>query len=289
MLIAILMRNIKIRNMFGYIFVNKPEMKFKEFDLYQSYYCGLCRALKDAYGRAGQMTLSYDMTFAVLLLTSLYEPKTSLSQGKCLAHPLGKHTARMNKFSRYGADMNLLLSYYKCLDDWEDERKAKGKAMAAVLKRKFCKAAESYPGKERLFWEKMAQIRLCEKERRMDLDEASGYFGEIMAEVLAYYQDEWEADLRRMGFFLGKFIYLIDAYEDVEKDAKTGNYNVFSHEWQDAEFEQHVERVLGMMMAECSRAFERLPIVENAAILRNILYSGVWCRYEAVRRRREGK
>ena len=82
---------------------------------------------------------------------------------------------------------------------------------------------------------------------------------------------------------------MMDAYEDVEKDAKTGNYNVFSHEWQDAGFEQRAEGILGMMMAECSRAFERLPIVENAAILRNILYSGVWRRYEAVKRRREGK
>lgn len=63
--------------MFGYIIVNKPEMKFKDFDLYQSYYCGLCKTLKDGYGRTGQMTLSYDMTFVILLLTSLYEPKTA--------------------------------------------------------------------------------------------------------------------------------------------------------------------------------------------------------------------
>lgn len=283
------MRNIKIRDMFGYIIVNKPEMKFKEFDLYQSYYCGLCRALKDTYGRTAQMTLSYDMTFAVLLLTSLYEPETSLSLRKCLAHPLGKHPARMNEFSRYGADMNLLLSYYKCLDDWEDERKARGKAMAAALKRKFRKAAERYPGKERLFREKMAQIRQCEEEQRMNLDEASGYFGEIMAEVLACHQDEWEADLRRMGFYLGKFIYLMDAYEDVEKDRKTGNYNLFLQESETEEFERKTEAVLSMMMAECSRAFERLPIVENTEILRNILYSGVWCRYEYVKKSRERK
>ena len=62
--------------MFGYIIVNKPELKFKEFDLYQSYYCGLCKTLKDQFGRKGQLTLSYDMAFVVLLLTSLYEPET---------------------------------------------------------------------------------------------------------------------------------------------------------------------------------------------------------------------
>lgn len=287
-LIAIFIGNIRIVSMFGYIIVNKPEMKFKDFDLYQSYYCGLCKTLKDRYGRTGQMTLSYDMTFLVLLLTSLYEPETALDERRCVAHPFERHPARANVFSQYAADMNILLSYYKCLDDWEDERKITGKTMAQSLHRKFRRVAEAYPEKERLVRDKMEQIRRCEKEQSRDMDEASGYFGEIMAEILVYRKDEWEKDLRRMGFFLGKFIYLMDACEDIEKDAKTGNYNVFLHEYKETDFEQRTEKILSMMMAECSRAFERLPIVENTEILRNILYSGVWCRYELVKRRREG-
>lgn len=275
--------------MFGYVIVNKPEMKFKEFDLYQSYYCGLCRTLKDAYGKVGQMTLSYDMTFVVLLLTSLYEPETVVEVRKCVTHPFEKHPVRSNMFSEYAADMNLLLSYYKCLDDWEDERKVTRKVMAQSLRRKYQKVTEQYPQKECLVREKMQEIHQCEREQNLNLDEVSGYFGEIMAEILAYRKDEWEEELRRMGFFLGKFIYLMDAYEDVEKDAKTGNYNVFVYEYKKADFEQRTEKILSMMMAECSRVFERLPIVENVDILRNILYSGVWCRYELVRRRREGK
>lgn len=268
--------------------MNKPEMKFKDFDLYQSYYCGLCKTLKDRYGRTGQMTLSYDMTFVILLLTSLYEPETALDERRCAVHPFEPHPVRANLFSQYAADMNILLSYYKCLDDWEDERKVTKKAMAQSLHGKFRKVAQAYPGKERLIREMMEQIRRCEKEKSRDVDEASGYFGEIMAEVLVYRKDEWENDLHRMGFFLGKFIYLMDAWEDVEKDAKTGNYNVFAHEYKEKDFEKHTEKILSMMMAECSRAFERLPIVENTEILRNILYSGVWCRYELVKRRREG-
>lgn len=275
--------------MFGYIIVNKPEMKFKEFDLYQSYYCGLCRSLKDAYGRLGQMTLSYDMTFVILLLTSLYEPKTLAGGRNCAVHPLRKHCVRINQFSAYGADMNLLLSYYKCLDDWEDEHKISRKAMACSLKRRFQKAAEKYPGKKQVIREKMEQIHDCEKKQCSDIDQVSGYFGEIMAEIFAWRQDEWEQDLRSMGFFLGKFIYLMDAYEDVEQDQKTGNYNVFLRMSQQEGFEQNSERILSMMMSECARAFERLPIVENAEILRNILYSGVWRRFELVKGRREGK
>lgn len=275
--------------MFGYIIINKPEMKFKEFDIYKSYYCGLCRSLKDAYGRLGQMTLSYDMTFVILLLTSLYEPETLTGSTRCAAHPFKKHCVRRNQFSEYGADMNLLLSYYKCLDDWEDEHKINKKVMAWSLQRRFQNAVREYPKKEQVIRENMKQIHNCENRKCSDLDQASGCFGGIMAEIFAWRQDEWEKELRRMGFFLGKFIYLMDAYEDVEQDQKTGNYNVFLEEYGQAGFQQKAEGILSMMMAECARAFERLPIVENTGILRNILYSGVWCRYELVKCRREGK
>lgn len=273
--------------MFGYIIVNKPEMKLKEFDLYQSYYCGLCKTLKDRSGRKGQLTLSYDMTFLILLLTSLYEPETQVSLRKCAAHPFEKHPARVNQFTEYGADMNLLLSYYKCLDDWEDERKLARKLMASSLKGACRKIAAAYPGKADVFRENLENLHRAEKENCRDLDQVSGYFGRIMEEVFAWREDEWGPGLRRMGFFLGKFIYLMDAYEDVEKDKKDGNYNLFSQDFQAEGFAQRVEGALNMMMAECSRAFERLPIVENTEILRNILYSGVWCRYEYVKKDRE--
>lgn len=275
--------------MFGYIIVNKPEMKFKEFDLYQSYYCGLCRTLKDRFGRRGQITLSYDMTFMILLLTSLYEPETEVSCRNCIVHPFKKHPARVNQFTEYGADMNLLLSYYKCLDDWEDERKVTKRALSLFLKKKCQSIQESYPEKGALFQENLKQLRRCERENSRNLDEVSGYFGEIMGEVFVWRKDEWERELRRLGFFLGKFIYLMDAYEDAEKDKKSGNYNLFLEDFETEGFDGKAEMILRMMMAECSKAFERLPIVENTEILRNILYSGVWCRYEYVKKNRERK
>ena len=67
--------------MFGYIVMNKPEIKFKDFDLYRSFYCGLCRELKSKYGISGQISLTYDMTFVVILLSALYESPTQKVQG----------------------------------------------------------------------------------------------------------------------------------------------------------------------------------------------------------------
>ncbi|MBO5159189.1 MAG: hypothetical protein J6B94_06325 [Lachnospiraceae bacterium] len=275
--------------MFGYIVVNKPEMKFREFDMYQSYYCGLCKSLKDRYGKRGQMTLSYDMTFLALLLSSLYEPETVSGYRRCVAHPVEKHLYRQNEFTDYAADMNLLLSYEKCLDDWNDEHKTKKRLMAALLKSKNQQVYEKYPEKFDKICACMERIHELEKAESRNIDEVSGAFGEIMAEIFAYRQDEWEETLRRMGFFFGKFIYLMDAYEDIEEDLEKGTYNPMKDLYGQEDFEKRAGEVLLMMMAECSKAYERLPIVENTQILRNILYSGVWSRYDQVKQKRKEK
>lgn len=275
--------------MFGYIVINKPEMKFREFDMYQSYYCGLCKSLKDRYGKRGQMTLSYDMTFLALLLTSLYETETICGYRRCAAHPIEKHLYRQNEFTDYAADMNLLLSYEKCLDDWNDEHKTKKRMMAAILKSKNQKVYEKYPKKIEKISACMDRIHEAEKKECRNIDEVAGAFGEIMAEIFAYRRDEWEETLRRMGFFFGKFIYLMDAYEDIEEDLQKGTYNPFKELYESEDFEAQSEQILLMMMAECSKAYERLPIVENTQILRNILYSGVWSRYDQIKQKRKEK
>lgn len=273
--------------MFGYIVINKPEMKFREFDMYQSYYCGLCKSLKDRYGKIGQMTLSYDMTFLALLLSSLYEPKTKSGYRRCVAHPVEKHLYRQNEFTDYAADMNLLLSYEKCLDDWNDEHMTKKRLMAGLLKSRNGQVCQKYPEKIDKICQCMDMIHEYEKSESRNIDEVAGAFGEIMAEIFAYRQDEWEETLRRMGFFFGKFIYLMDAYEDIETDMEKGTYNPLKDIYQKDDFEELAGQVLLMMMAECSKAFERLPIVENAQILRNILYSGVWSKYDLVKQKRK--
>ena len=90
--------------------------------------------------------------------------------------------------------------------------------------------------------------------------------------------------------YLGKFIYFIDAYEDIEQDLKKGTYNPFKELYQTDQFEDKCKDILELMISEATMAFERLPIIENAAIIRNILYGGVWNKYELVRQKRlEGR
>lgn len=273
--------------MFGYVIINKGDMKFKEFDIYQAYYCGLCRSLKKKYGVLGQMTLSYDMTFVIMLLTGLYESETIQGSCKCVAHPFEKHMTIMNEFTEYAADMNILMSYYKCMDDWKDDKKYGKRLYAQLLEKAYYKIESKYGAKVRCVETLMRQIVKKEKEGCTDIDEMSRLFGEIMAEVMVYKKDEWRDILYRLGLYLGKFIYLCDAYEDIEKDLKDGNYNPFYQMYEDPDFEEQCRSILVMMMSECSKEFEKLPILENVDILRNIIYSGVWYRYEKVRSERE--
>ena len=122
-------------SMYGYVVVNKPELKIKEYDMYRSYYCGLCEELLSDYGINGQISISYDMTFLLVLLTGLYEPDTTYKEARCIAHPVHKHPVRRNKITTYVADMNVLMTYYKCMDDWNDEKKVLKRGYAGLLEK----------------------------------------------------------------------------------------------------------------------------------------------------------
>ncbi|MBC5779427.1 DUF5685 family protein [Blautia difficilis] len=274
--------------MFGYVVMNKPEIRFKDFDLYRSFYCGLCRELREKYGISGQITLTYDMTFVVVLLSALYEPPTQKGTTRCVIHPVCKQPVRKNAATEYGADMNVLLTYYKCMDDWEDEKKFAALGYGKILQRKNNRLSYRYPEKAEKIRKLLEELSQMEKAGETDIDKMSGCFGRIMEEIFAWKTDVWEGSLRRMGFYLGKFIYILDAYDDVEKDVKNGNYNPFAEKYIMKGFDEQVRQLLIMMMAQTCREFEKLPIIKYTDILRNILYSGVWCRFEAiVRKRRE--
>lgn len=131
---------------------------------------------------------------------------------------------------------------------------------------------------------------MSEKQDKVNLDEISNHFGKVMGEICAYKNDEWYDELYHLGFYLGKFIYFIDAYEDIESDLKKGTFNPFKELYQTDDFENRSKEILELMISEATMAFERLPIIENASLIRNILYGGVWTRYEMVKQKRlEGR
>ena len=269
--------------MFGYVTINKAELKVKDYDKYHGFYCGLCHALKKRYGRLGQFTLTYDMTFVTLLLTSLYEERSVHMKEHCMVHSAARHEIYYNRFSDYGADMNMLLTYYKLLDDWDDDRDFKALVMAGLLKRRCRRAVLENPRQAKAIKNYIVENKACENANEKDFDKVAGCTGRMMAELLCYREDEWPEYLRQLGFYLGKFIYLMDAYDDLEKDEKDGNYNplrqLTAMGWNKEQIEAKAYDMLMMMGAGAAAGFEKLPILENVDILRNILYSGIWGRF----------
>ncbi len=272
--------------MFGYITMNEDELKIKDYKTYRKYYCGLCRCLKEQGGRIGQLTLSFDMTFLAILLTSLYECSNIEEKHRCITHPTQKHDMLMNKFSEYAADMNILLSYHNLRDDWDDEKKLRGLVMSGGIRKRYVEISKKYERQSRAVVKYMKRLSEGERSGMSDLDTIAGWTGELLGEIYVYKLDEWEENLRQMGFFLGKFIYLMDAYEDVDKDKKNNCFNPLKCLSEQEDFDNICMNMLMMMAAESSRAFEKLPILENGDILRNILYSGIWTKFEAVRKQR---
>lgn len=273
--------------MFGYVTVNKPELKMKEYDRYRAYYCGLCNVLQQRHGIAGQMTLTYDMTFLVILLSSLYEPEIACKKKRCMVHPVKKHTFFTNEITAYAADMNVALAYHHFRDDWQDEKKINGLAGIAILRKKYGRIEKQYPRQCEVIESSLKQLQEYEEKGEKSLDLVSGCFGTLMAELLVYKKDAWEETLRRLGFFLGKYIYLIDAYMDLEDDLKNESYNPLIDYKDRTDYEEFCHEILKMMISESAACFEMLPCVEDAEILRNILYGGVWTRYYAKKGKKE--
>ena len=276
--------------MFGYVTICEPELKVKDLRKYKAYYCGLCHILKEKYGISGQMTLTYDMTFAIILLTSLYESQTCTEVHRCKVHPIKKQQMLQNEITEYAADMNVLLAWYHLEDDWRDEKKVSAFLAKGALKRKAKRIIAKYPRQSQAIETSLKELAACEKENSTDLDRTAGCFGRLMEELFVWQEDMWEKSLRRMRFFLGKFIYIMDAYEDLEEDLKKGCYNPLKKLCTQEGYEEKCREILCMMIAECSVEFEKLPCIVDVDILRNILYDGVWNRYHKIQlKKREGK
>jgi len=272
--------------MFGYVVVNKPELKIKDYEKYQQYYCGLCQSLKKTHGKKSQFTLNNDLTFVGILLTGLYEPKETIKKIRCPLHPIHPKLVRSNNYLDYASDITIILTYYKLDDDIQDENSLKSKVFKSILDKEFQRVKNKYPDKVARILKQLNEITHLEKQNNDDLDLISGCFGRVMGEIMIYQDDIFKDDLYNMGFYLGKFIYLIDAFEDIEEDIKKNNYNLLKNKFKNDDFQDYCYNILEMMISKSSFYFEKLPIIENADILKNIIYSGIWTKFELIKKKR---
>jgi len=275
--------------MLGVMTVRKDEMKFREFDRYRGYYCGLCRAIGRRCGSVCRLALSFEMTFLAMLHTSLYEPETESSMRRCALHPLQKRLMLSNEAIDYCADLSALVSYYDLRDGWEDERRVDRLAESRLILKAAKRAGERLPRQKEAVERYVKALHEIEKSNDQNLDSAANLTGEMLAQLYVMKEDVYARDLRELGYYLGKFIYLCDCYEDVERDIQKNNYNPLIQRSTNGTFAADCEQMLSDMMARAALAFERLPLLEDAEIMRNILYSGIWQRFEMASERRKAK
>ena len=269
--------------MFGYVKINKMDLTFREYEHYRGYYCGLCKCLKDNHGEISRLSLNYDITFLVLILTSVYRPKSNIIEEGCITNPFKKKKKIINEITEYAASMNVLLAYYKLEDNLKDDNKLKDKVAYTMYKGKLKSTYEKYPKKAEFIKEQLEILYNLEKAKNTNIDLVSNTFGNLMSEIFAYKQDENESELRRIGFNIGKYIYLLDAYEDLDKDYKNGSYNPFiDYIDKKEELKLRVDKLISMSLGMVGKGIDNLNLKMNTSIIENIVYSGVYLRYQNI-------
>ncbi len=262
--------------MFGYITANIAGMDDGQTLRYRSWYCGLCRTLKERHGTISRLTLNYDMTFLVMLLSSVYKTEPESGSERCAVHPVKKHQYFCNDFSAYAADMNVLLAYHNLMDDWNDDRNVLALGEAQLFRKAGQQITQQYPRQSRAVLDGLESLARLEKEGELRPDLPAEAFGKLMAELFAVYEDEHAENLRRFGRALGRFIYIMDACMDFDSDLKKMRYNPLVSMTSD-----NFEPTLIMLAAECTGAFDRLAVEADRGIMENILYTGMWTRFGA--------
>ena len=262
--------------MFGYVNISRKELEDSRQKRFNSVYCGVCRRIREQSGQLSRLGLRYDIAFLSTLLMSLYEPEETSGRNACHLHPITKRPWVDNEFICYGADMNVALACYKARDDWQDDQKLSAKAMAGVFGKNMPRIEESYPRQCAAIAGCIADLSRLEQENCPSPDETANCFGRLMAELFVVREDFWSPTLRELGFHLGRFIYLLDAAVDFEKDKKHGKYNPYLAMGMENADWARWEDYLVLTMAKCTECYERLPLVQDKDILDNVLYSGVW-------------
>ncbi len=262
--------------MFGFIQANTADLSDEENCRYRAAYCGLCRSLGQRHGLRARLSLTYDLTFLLLLLSSLYEPEERHSESRCAVHPGRKHPFMTNECTDYAADMTVALTYHKCLDDWQDEKKLSRKCYAAALTRSYEQVKLAWPVQCAAIEENLRQLSALESSGSCDPDAAARCFGRLMEELFLYRRDPWEPNLRLLGQGLGQYIYLADAAIDLKQDRQHGRYNPLAAL---SLPEEELSTILSMVLGDAARGFEQLPLVQDVHLLRNILYSGLWIKF----------
>ena len=262
--------------MYGYLTVADKLLEESELTRYKACYCGLCRCIKEKYGSLYRLCLNYDMTFLVLFLGSLYEPDETGGEENCILHPFSRHRFSESAYTEYAADITLALAYLKLRDNWQDDRSVISLSESALLKKAYSSIREKYPETFGKIDGAMDRLHGIEEAGEYLPDEASDCFGDVMAAVFTVESDRWTSTVASFAKNLGKYIYILDAAADLDRDRLLERYNPFRPLYGRTDNPELFFNILKVVLSDCLRDFDRLPLVRDYSILKNIVCVGLW-------------
>lgn len=259
--------------MFGYVVPLKNELKIKEFDVFKGYYCGICKSI----GKINYPTkyfLNYDMAFLALLLSSIEHEKQIPMRNFC-PYKFRKVNYYLNEYIEYAALLNVFLTNRKLLDNYKDNKNIIYYLASKVIKANYKGHIEE---KIKNIDKYLDEIDKLEKENSSDIDALSHNFGKVLEEIFDVFDDKRRLSLRYFGYNLGRWIYVIDALDDLKEDIKKGSYNPLKNAFDiDA-----VRFALYSYLDNLTKAYELMEIKKNKGLLDNIIYLGLANKTETV-------
>ena len=267
-----------MKGLFGYIRAEKQELKIKEYEIYKAIYCSLCKKLGKSYGLISRFTLSYDFTFLALLNISLKDGCVNIEQKRCAFNPLKKcNYCKSDDDLEMPAAAAMIMTYYKLLDNIQDEKGIKKigfRCLKPIFKSANKKAAKKYPQIEKFVADYIEEQTHLEKANCDMVDKAADPTAKVLSQILMLCSEDTAQKrvLERLGYCLGRYIYLMDAFCDLEDDKKSGSYNVLKNK---TDIKPYIEGQLYFCINESAKAFELLDIKKFKTILGNIIYLGL--------------
>lgn len=280
--------------MLGYVRIYKPDLKVREYEVYCGYYCGICKYLGKEYGQLPRMALRYDAAFLAVLLDSVIDEPDEPAREHCIAHHISKRTVIRNRSIEYAGDLMLILAWFKLLDDVHDEGKTSARAASLILRPMYRKLERKYPALCKGIADNLSGLSALEDRKCASIDEAAEPFAAIMKAIFREGSTSLHATFAEIGYHMGKWVYLIDAVDDIEENIENGAYNPLlyrfdyrgcvscdeslSGETAKAFRERIRESVafnLFHYLAVVSQKIEALDIKKNKGIIENILYFGM--------------
>lgn len=274
--------------MFGYIMPDKAELKMKEYELFRAYYCGVCKSMGRSFGPMSRMALNYEAVFLGLLIAAAHKEKPVLKREVCIANPFKKKwVVKENPFVDFAADINVILTYYKLIDNWEDEKSIPSYIGKSLFERGYQKAARKNTLTNSVIQYALEKQKKLEMEQCSSIDEAAEPTAVMIREILLIGCKNTESNVQRgiewLGYNIGKWIYTIDAYDDMEKDIKSGSYNPLLLQYGycgqpleefKSKIKADMERSLIYTLSQAASTIELMEL-SHKSIIENIVYLGM--------------